>query len=177
LQSPQGWQKSQFLKKLAGDWFDDSFGAMSDKDERLKLHSAWILEWAELETVFKRKDVAATKAFLSCASDSIRPPYGRETVKMLRPSIIVGTTNETEFLSDTTGNRRFWVVPVTALLLKRNKNRTKVTIQKIFLLKMAKVVVHRKTRRKPLALDTGRKSVAVSTAFNIFLYWLFCRDT
>jgi|GEM_PF-5694036 len=36
---------------------------------------------------------------------------------------------------------------------------------------------HRKTRRKPLALDTGRKSVAVSTAFNIFLYWLFCRDT
>lgn len=112
MQSPQGWQKSQFLKKLAGDWFDDSFGAMSDKDERLKLHSAWILEWAELETVFKRKDVAATKAFLSCASDSIRPPYGRETVKMLRPSIIVGTTNETEFLSDTTGNRRFWVVPV-----------------------------------------------------------------
>ena len=112
LQSPQGWKKSMFFKLLAGDWFDDSFGAMSDKDERLKLHSAWILEWAELETVFKRKDVAATKAFLSCASDSIRPPYGRETVKMLRPSIIVGTTNETEFLSDTTGNRRFWVVPV-----------------------------------------------------------------
>jgi predicted P-loop ATPase len=112
LQSPQGWKKSQFFKVLAGDWFDDSFGAMSDKDERLKLHSAWILEWAELETVFKRKDVAATKAFLSCASDSIRPPYGRETVKMARPSLVVGSTNETEFLSDTTGNRRFWVVPV-----------------------------------------------------------------
>ena len=30
--------------------------------------------------------------------------------------------------------------------------------------------VHQKTRRKPLALDTGRKSAAVSTAFNISLH-------
>jgi predicted P-loop ATPase len=30
-----------------------------------------------------------------------------------RRSVIVGSTNEDEFLADSTGNRRYWVVPVT----------------------------------------------------------------
>jgi predicted P-loop ATPase len=89
-------------------------GSVSDKDERLKLHQAWIVEWAELESVFKRKDVSAVKAFITTQADSIRPPYARAVKEFPRPSIIVGTTNFDEFLADPTGNRRFWVVPVEA---------------------------------------------------------------
>lgn len=114
LQGGQGVGKSTFFKVLASDqWFDDSLGNVGDKDERLKLHRAWVVEWSELETVFKRKDVAATKAFLSSSTDQIRPPYGRSVESWQRHSVIVGTTNETEFLGDSTGNRRFWVIPVT----------------------------------------------------------------
>ncbi|PSN19379.1 hypothetical protein C7271_07570, partial [filamentous cyanobacterium CCP5] len=113
LQGRQGANKSTFFKVLASDaWFDDSLGNASDKDERLKLHKVWFVEWAELETVFKRRDVATVKAFLSSSRDLIRPPYGREVKEFDRPSIIVGTTNEIEFLSDPTGSRRYWVVPV-----------------------------------------------------------------
>jgi predicted P-loop ATPase len=113
LQGKQGVGKSSFFKVLAGeDWFDDSLGHISDKDERLKLHVTWFIEWAELESVFKRRDLASVKAFLTCSRDYIRPPYGRSVQAFDRPSIIVGTTNQDEFLGDSTGNRRFWVIPV-----------------------------------------------------------------
>ncbi len=113
LQGDQGFQKSTFFKILAGGiYFDDSLGAVSDKDERLKMHRAWFVEWSELETIFSRRDVSATKAFLSSSVDALRPPYHRDTQDFPRASIIVGSTNKDEFLSDETGNRRFWVVPV-----------------------------------------------------------------
>lgn len=65
-----------------------------------------------MESVFKRRDLASVKAFLTCSRDYIRPPYGRSVQAFDRPSIIVGTTNSDEFLGDSTGNRRFWVIPV-----------------------------------------------------------------
>ena len=129
LQGKQGVRKSTFFKVLAGgdEYFTDSFGNSSDKDERLKIHEVWFCEWAELETVFRRKDVAATKAFLSSSVDLVRPPYGRTTQKMERCSIFVGTTNQGEFLSDSTGNRRFWIIPVVKdidiRLLKAERDR------------------------------------------------------
>jgi len=113
LQGKQGYGKSTFFRILAGEqWFDDSLGSVSDKDERLKLHRAWIIEWAELETVFGRKDINQVKAFITCPIDHVRPPYGRSVEAMKRASVIVGTTNQQEFLADMTGNRRFWVLPV-----------------------------------------------------------------
>ena len=46
---------------------------------------------------------------------------------MERCSIFVGTTNQDEFLSDSTGNRRFWIVPVVKNidigLLKTERDR------------------------------------------------------
>ncbi len=113
LAGGQGVGKSTFWKILASeDWFDDSVGSTSDKDERLKIHQAWFIEWAELESVFKRKDISAVKAFITTQTDTVRPPYGRSFVEMQRPSIIVGSTNESEFLADATGNRRYWVIPI-----------------------------------------------------------------
>lgn len=113
LSGGQGVGKSTFWKILAGEeWFDDTVGSTSDKDERLKLHQSWFIEWAELEAVFKRKDISAVKAFITTQTDQVRPPYGRTVQEFKRPSIIVGSTNENEFLADATGNRRYWVIPV-----------------------------------------------------------------
>lgn len=113
LQGAQGVGKSSFFRVLAEPWFDDSFGAMGDKDERLKLHSSWFIEWAELENVFKRKDVSAVKSFLSSQYDVLRVPYGRSVERFPRACVIVGSTNQDEFLTDPTGARRFWVLPVS----------------------------------------------------------------
>ena len=55
----------------------------------------------------------AVKQFLSKEDDVYRASYGRRTEKHLRRCIIVGTTNEAEFLKDYTGGRRFWPVDLT----------------------------------------------------------------
>ncbi|NET10500.1 MAG: hypothetical protein F6K16_38540, partial [Symploca sp. SIO2B6] len=53
LQGDQGRRKSTFLKLLYGArFFIDTMAKCSDRDELMRLHSCWCLEWAELETVF-----------------------------------------------------------------------------------------------------------------------------
>lgn len=118
LQGKQGEQKSAFWKTLAGEgvdgskWFDDSLGDCGDKDEKMKLYRTWFMEWAELEHVFKRKELGAVKAFLTSSVDVLRVPYGRSIDEFPRHSVIVGSSNEDDFLADPTGDRRYWVIPV-----------------------------------------------------------------
>lgn len=117
LKGSQGCGKSTFFEIIASkEWFDGGYSNSNDKDERLKLHYSWIIEWAELECVFEKRSIAHVKAFLSCAVDKIRPPYGPSQETLLRPSVIVGSTNEDKFLADSTGNRRYWVVPMNQRL-------------------------------------------------------------
>jgi predicted P-loop ATPase len=76
----------------------------------LLLGKYWIVEWPELQSMFRARDQNTVKAFVSSQRDSFRPPYGRTTVEVPRSSIFVGTTNEEDFLTDDTGNRRYWVI-------------------------------------------------------------------
>lgn len=113
LQGPQGYLKSTFFEVISNGWFEDTFRDVTDKDDLLKMHSAWFVEWAELENVFGKRDVSLVKAFLSTKKEPIRTPYARQPQTYQRASIIVGSTNQDEFLSDATGARRYWVIPVS----------------------------------------------------------------
>ncbi|MEH2437373.1 MAG: VapE domain-containing protein [Nostoc sp.] len=109
----QGIGKSTFWRNLFGeDWFSDDMGDANEKDERMKLHNFWCLEWSEFENVYKKKDVSALKKFITTKTDSFRTPYARTVKEYPRRSILVGTTNEQQILADPTGSRRFWVMPV-----------------------------------------------------------------
>lgn len=112
LTGPQAARKSTFFAVLAGDWFSDEVVDIHNKDAFLTMASTWIHEWSELETMARARDVDALKAFLSKRIDSYRPPYGRSIVRVPRSCVIVGTTNRAEFLSDETGERRYWPVTV-----------------------------------------------------------------
>jgi len=108
-----GYRKSTFWEVLASpQFFCDNLSEGNRKDEKLKLSRYAIIEYAEIETVWKQKDVSEMKSFLSSRVDSIRPPYGRSLEDIPRTSIFVGTTNKQEFLSDPTGERRYWVIEV-----------------------------------------------------------------
>jgi predicted P-loop ATPase len=114
LSGDQGARKSSFWSVLGGPFFSDSLGDLSSKDDLLKLHRSWIMEWAELDHVTSRKAAGQIKAFLTTQSDLFRAPYGKAVEHSPRRGIIVGSTNRSEgFLVDDTGNRRFWVIPTT----------------------------------------------------------------
>lgn len=118
LQGAQGVGKSSFFREIAGEYFSDTEMAL-DKDAMMQLRGAWIYEWAELENVTGRQEVARVKAFLTSREDRYRPPFGRATVVVRRSGVIVGTTNREDFLCDPSGSRRFWVVPVGCIDLVR----------------------------------------------------------
>lgn len=116
LQGPQGLGKSSFFRAILPNdrWFSDSMGALEDKDSRLILSRAWIFEWSELESI-RRSNMGAVKAFLSAQSDDVRAPYARSPKLRQRTCVIVGSTNDDQFISDPTGARRFWVIPVRTI--------------------------------------------------------------
>lgn len=113
LVGPQGALKSSFFAVLGGQWFTDSPVHVGDKDGKLIMRRAWIVEWAELEAMRRARDQESLKGFLSARVDLFRKPYGREVVEAPRHCIIVGSTNEHEYLGDATGSRRFWTVKVS----------------------------------------------------------------
>lgn len=114
LAGDQGARKSSFWSALGGPFFSDSLRDISSKDDLMILHRSWIMEWAELDHITNRKHAGQVKAFLSQSSDVFRVPYSRSTEVFPRRGIIVGSTNRsTGLLVDDTGNRRFWIIPVT----------------------------------------------------------------
>ena len=108
---PQGIGKSTFLRILGRDWFSDSLTTFEGKDAAEMIQGVWINEVGEL-TAFTRQETQVIKQFLSKTDDIYRAAYGRQTKKYPRRCVFFGTSNDSEFLRDTTGNRRFWPVEV-----------------------------------------------------------------
>ena len=80
---------------------------LNDKDSVFEATSGWIAELGELDATFRRSDLSRLKAFLSKSIDEIRRPYARESCEYKRRTSFCATVNDTQFLHDTTGNRRY----------------------------------------------------------------------
>ena len=109
LRGRQGLGKSALIAKLGGKWFSDSFLTMNGKDAYEQLQGVWIMEVGELAGM-RKAEAETIKLYISKQTDRFRPAYGRRSMEFPRQCIFIGTTNETQFLRDTTGNRRFWIV-------------------------------------------------------------------
>ena len=112
LVGKQGVKKSTFFKTLAAPWFSDTAIDLGDKDSYGVMGRAWIFEWGELESMQRARSQNVVKAFMSSTEDTYRPPYGRVPVTVKRSGVPVGTTNDDDFLTDPTGNRRYWPIRV-----------------------------------------------------------------
>jgi hypothetical protein len=104
----QGQKKSSGLAALVGDqWYGNDMPDMTQKDAKEWLRGKWMAEVGELSAM-RGKDIEHVKNFLSTTSDSYRKSYGHVTQTYPRQTVFAGTVNGNEYLSDETGNRRFW---------------------------------------------------------------------
>ena len=109
LRGRQGLGKSALIAKLGGAWYSDSFTTIQGKEAYEQVLGVWLMEVGELAGM-KKAEAESIKLFISKQADRFRPAYGRRLQEFPRQCVFIGTTNEAQFLRDTTGNRRFWVV-------------------------------------------------------------------
>lgn len=115
LTGPQGIGKSTFIRYMAKDWFNDSLDTVKGKEAYEQLQGSWHIEMGEL-TATKKADIEAVKQFLSKTEDIYRVAYGRRTSRFKRQCVFWGTSNDSHFLRDKTGERRNWPVDCWVVL-------------------------------------------------------------
>lgn len=110
LEGRQGVGKSTAIAALFGEeYVTDSLAGVDGREPAMQLRGKWAVELAELSQL-RRAKIETIKAFVSRQVDNYRLPFAREAEDIPRRCVFLATTNETNYLKDATGNRRFWPV-------------------------------------------------------------------
>lgn len=116
LEGPQGIRKSTAIATLFGEDLTAESVNLFDQHNKMvmAMMGAWCVELAEFIAI-ARRDQNTVKGMLSMRSDRVVLPYAKMATDHPRQCIFFGTINpgESGYLTDGTGNRRYWPVPVT----------------------------------------------------------------
>ena len=109
----QGTGKSTITRWLnIEDQFYQEIKTIAGKEGIEAIRGVWIGEVSELMAMTRVKEAEAVKAYITSQKDSYRPPYQKNVQTIPRRCVFIGTTNNPQFLTDKTGNRRFYPVKV-----------------------------------------------------------------
>lgn len=121
LKGSQGLGKTRWVRSLIPyeyltTFFKDGVQLdLSKKDDIIQATSYWLCELGELGGTMKKSDRDALKAWITSPYDEFRTPYSRRAEKYPRRTFFACTVNDTYFLRDETGSRRFVVFEVDKL--------------------------------------------------------------
>jgi len=106
--------KSTLLRILSinSAWFTDDIDIRAEKkDIVVLLKGKWIVEFGEMKYM-RNTDRDAQKHFISAREDTAVCKYDRFQTRNPRSCVFAGTTNDKLYLSDETGNSRYWPISV-----------------------------------------------------------------
>jgi len=106
LEGEQGIGKSTALSRLGGDWHVELTTNPNDKDFFMLMKGNMIVEFSEGE-IQERASMKLLKSIITQQKDVYRAPYGREIEEHPRRCVFAMTTNDSKYLKDETGNRRW----------------------------------------------------------------------
>jgi predicted P-loop ATPase len=109
LEGEQGIGKTKAFQTIGGDWYAEVGITADSEDFERQLQGKILVEIAELHS-FSKAEQSRVKQIITKRVDRYREKYGRVAVDHPRLGLLVGTTNETEWIKDQTGGRRFWPV-------------------------------------------------------------------
>ncbi len=111
LVGKQGIGKSKFIRKISINpkWFTDCITTFDGKEFYEAIQGIWIVEVGE-GTAFQKSTKEKVKQMITVQYDKYRTPYSRNTETYPRQCVFIGTTNNSDFLKDETGDRRFYPI-------------------------------------------------------------------
>lgn len=104
--------KSSCIQTLVGEksgWCNDNAISADEKRALLEIPGYWVHEIGELAGL-RSRELESMKLFITRLSDTGVPMFSRTTATYPRSCVFFGTTNDRTFLTDPTGDRRFWVL-------------------------------------------------------------------
>ncbi len=112
LQGEEDAKKSMLVEALFDGYFYEANNGFDPdgKDSQMLMHGPAVIEIAEIDG-FLRKGTSA-KSFISIKSDTYRTPHAKAIETHKRRCVFVGTLNPGTFLTEDTGESRFWPVKV-----------------------------------------------------------------
>lgn len=130
LTGAQGLGKTSWLRSLVqpglGAFRDGLLLDPDNKDSMRIATTAWLVELGEVDATFRKADIAKLKAFLSKPQDIYRDAYARKESVIKRRTFYGATVNDSKFLVDETGNRRWWTIPVLSINWEHDVDRQQV---------------------------------------------------
>lgn len=93
-----------------------------DRDSVKQCVSNWLVELGEIDSTFRKSDIAQLKSFITKKNDVIRRAYARKESNYARRTVFFGSVNPKQYLHDATGNRRFWTIEATRIDHSHNIN-------------------------------------------------------
>lgn len=114
----QGKGKSRWLAKLASIWhegYKEGHVDPSNKDHEIAHLHYFLWHVAELDSTTNSKDVGALKDFFTKSTVKVRKAYDRYETEGDSICSFCASVNSLDFLHDTSGNRRYLVIPITGL--------------------------------------------------------------
>ena len=118
LEGEQGLKKSSAIAALFGEEYTAESVSLFDQHNKMvmQMMGAWCVELAEFVAVV-RKEQGGVKGLISMRSDRVVLPYAKMASTHPRRCIFFGTINPDSmgYLTDNTGNRRYWPVSVTQI--------------------------------------------------------------
>lgn len=122
LQGAGGIRKSSFIERLYGsEYYGELDCNLRDTQQIAEtIGGLWALEFPEL-TSFHKSDYNDAKRFLSAKQDKVRMAYDRRVSVFPRQATFWGTTNDSKYLKDPTGNRRWWPILVNVSMIDTDR--------------------------------------------------------
>jgi predicted P-loop ATPase len=106
LEGEEDLGKTQLLRRLGDRWHQEFPKTVEGKEAYMQLQGYWLVELGELDAL-KPAQETRIKMFISQQMDIWVPKYENDNIERPRRCILVGTTNEREYLKGEHGNTRY----------------------------------------------------------------------
>jgi len=178
IEGAQGAGKSRLIEAMGKQWYGDIHLEPHNKDTVAAMRNKWIIEISEM-TFIKKAEINPIRSFLSRATDRPRLSHRRNAEDYPRQCIFIGTINPEAvgYLTDTTGNRRFWPVTVPegfkVKVEKMERDIDQIWAEVVYKYKHEDIDLHLDDEKvQIMARDEVDKRQAIDEWYELIKLWL-----